>query len=167
MPIGLSYLILEHSGVGPIDFLRCVINDYNFGILFLGSDAPSLFSIDQAKRFVHQAKREGIMSSIEARFPWIPHNEVCKLCKKDWFTLEGDALILKTSRVLGNFECTRLPDPSGFNKDKISPKDIDYLNSFLIGDDTYIHDDFTETFIVSKNPDVLDIIVQEINKRRE
>jgi len=163
-PGQLGYLVLEHSAVGPIEFLRRVINEHKFGILLLGCDAPNLLSITEAQRLVQWMKSEGILVSIRSGFPWISHDEVPKLHQRDWATLVGDALLLKTKTVEQDFKCTHLPEPSGFNKDKLSSKDAAFLDSILSDDDVYIHDDFRESFVVTKNSDILDAILEEIQR---
>ncbi len=163
-PGKLSYIIAEHSGIGPIDYLKNIIDEYKFAILFLGCDGPSLLSIEESKRLKEGMKRDEIYSSLKGKFLWVSYEEIVKLYQKDWFTLFGDALLLITKDIEEDFECTRLPEPSGFNKDKISRNYTDYLNSILTEDDIYILDDFNETFIVTKNLAILDKIKQIIDK---
>ena len=160
-PDKLNYLILEHSGVGPIDFIRCVIDEYKFNILFLGCDGPSLLSFQESKQLANGMIKEKVYAGLKSKFPWVSYSEVKKLYPKDWFTLEGDALILKINDIDENFECIHLPEPSGFNKDKLSSKDARYLNSILFDNDVYIHDNFRDTFIVSRNSDILDTIMKK------
>jgi hypothetical protein len=163
-PDKLSFLILGHYGVGPIDFLKCVIDEYKFGIFFLGHDGPRLLSFQESRRLVEGMNKEEVQACLKGKFLWLSYYDVKKLYQKEWFTLEGDAVLLKINDIEDNFECSRLPKPTGFNKDKISAKDAEYLNSILFGDDVYIFDDFQETFIVSRNIDILDIIADEIHK---
>jgi hypothetical protein len=160
----LSYLILEHYGVAPIEYVRHVLDGYKVGILFLGCDGPSLLSVTEAQRLVEGMKGEGILARIQAEFPWVRYDEIPKLYQKEWFTLEGDALLLKPGPVSERFECAHLPKPSGFNKDKISSTDSALLHSILSDDDVYIYDDFTESFIVTKNSNILDKIVDAAQK---
>jgi hypothetical protein len=161
-PNRLSYLIAEHSGLDPIDFLKKVIEAFAFGILFLGHDAPTFLSASETERMVEGMHREGIEAVTNAGFIWVNHNELPKLYQKKSCNLFGDAVLLTAQPVGEDFSCTSLPEPSGFNKNKISSRDTIVLDQMLSGDDIYVYDDFRETFIVTKNSEILDIIHDEI-----
>lgn len=152
----LSYLISD--GVAPIDFLKNVIDEYKFDILYIGCDGPSLLSLKESMQLVKGMKADHVQACLKGKFLWINYDEVNKLYKKDWFTLEGSAIILTKQDIDENFECISLPELSGFNKDKISQKDTYYLNSILYSNDVYVRNDFHETLLASKDIEILHMI---------
>lgn len=160
----LEYLIIEHSAIGPADFLGDLINKYSLGVLWLGHDGPSMLSLEESKRLINGMRSENIQATLNSGLIWVGHDECPKLYQQKWFTLEGDSIILKSKSPEEEINCERLPKPSGFRKDKISSKDNEILESILSGNDVYIYDDFTESFVVSKNTDALDTILEQIER---
>lgn len=157
----LNYLIVGYSGISPIEFLRKTIEEYRFGLILLGYDAPSFLSNKETERVFEAIHSKGIDATKNAGFIYVRYNEL-KLYKKDLFTLFGDAVLLTRRLPEEHFNFTFLPKPSGFNKNKISKKGVELLNDILFDDDVYFYDDFVESFIVTKNPEVLDVISEDI-----
>jgi hypothetical protein len=159
-----GYMILEWGGIGPINYLRRVIDEYRFGILFLGHDGPSLLSSDEWNRLTEGMRCIGIHAELRSGFCWSSYVEVAKIFQRPEYSLQGDAVLLKAQPPGNDFECKWLPKPSGFNKDKISKKDAAFLSTILSGDDVYFHDDFQYSFIVTKSPKILSVILKEIEQ---
>ena len=159
---GLSYLIAEHSGLGPIDILKKVIGKHRFGILFLGHDGPSILSINETERMVKAMNTESVEAVLHKNLVWLNCSEFQRLHQRLGCSMEGDAFILSPQLPEKDIKLVSLPIPSGFNKDKISSKNRSLLDAVLSCNDVYVHDDFQVTFIVTKNPEILEDIHNEI-----
>lgn len=165
----LNYLVIEHSAVAPVEFLRPILHQYKFGILMVGFDGPALLIPEQSQRLVHGMQSEGVPASITAGFPWVSPDGVPKMCEMESFTCEGDALLLKKQPVQEDFEFQYLPDLSGFNKDKLRAKYVTFLSSILSSSDVYVSDvfAFSETLVVTKNSGILHALIDELERLRQ
>jgi hypothetical protein len=165
----LSYLVIGHSALAPGEFLRPIMLQYKLGILLIGIDAPSLLNPEQSQRLVNGMQHEGVSASITAGFPWVSPDGIPKMCEMESYQCQGDALLLKTQPVDETFECSHLPCLSGFNKDKLRAKDVNLLNTILSSNDIYVRDElaFAETLIVTKNTDILQALIDEVEYLQE
>ena len=158
----LHYLTIEYSGIVPIEFLRHMLHQRQFGILMVGFDGPCQPTPEQVQKAIEHMRRSGISAGAEAGFLWIGPGEVASLCEMELFTCYGYAVLLRATPIGETFEFPYLPVLSGFNKNKLSTRDAALLNSVLSPHDIYVYDDFGETLIVTKNPDILHDLIDQV-----
>lgn len=160
----VEYLCIEHSCIGPMEVLRSVVSSHGFGVLILGSDGPSLLASGQGERYAKAMEKEQLYAEMIAGFLWLSVETARRICERDWFTCEGSAFLLKRHPPDMGFTCSELPNLSGFNKDALSPKAISTLEGMLSPEDIYVHDDFSETLVVTKDDRILDRIADEVER---
>ena len=162
----LQYFSVGHSGTAPIQFLRPIIREYDFGVLVLGLDGPSLLDRDHAAKSAEAMNREGIGARVVAGFLWLEAEAARRVCDREWFTCEGSALVLTKELPDPSFACSPLPDLSGVNKHILASEAISVLDGALSANDIYVHDDFTEVLIVTKNGEMLDDVAHHVEQLR-
>jgi hypothetical protein len=160
----LSYMAIGHSRFAPDEVIWPILYEYKLGILLLGVDGPSLLTSEQANRIVQSMNDRKIPAIVTAGFVWVSPVDAHKLCHLGGFSYESNAFLLRTEPVEENFECPYLPELSGWNKDRIKERYALLFSKMLSTNDIYIHDDFTESMIVTKNRDILRAMADEVRR---
>jgi len=159
-PNSLNYIIIELSGIDPREFLEAVVKKFKLGLLLLGVDGPELLSQKLAEDLLKELRKENVSASIQGNFLWIPFGGMPKLSEKGWLASKGDALLLMGNQPTQLLSFSYLPEPS--NDDRIDSKDAELLDNLLEPDSIYVHDDFSNCFIVTKNKEIFNLILRNV-----
>ncbi len=160
----LNYLIVEHSGIAPRSFIEDLFRVFYLNILYLGIDGPCLLSDKETLNLLKGFHKKGVSACVKEGFVWIDFEDVPKLIEKDLLICEGNALLLKKTPPSKEFIIQRLPELSGFSKDKISSSDAELLDEVLCDNDIYLHDDFLDCFIVTKSKEIFNLILEKVKE---